>query len=164
MTLLICSTYKYVAAIYFGVFLSQQNSAQYNQLLGMTCSHHTSLFFHVCYVCTDGYVIYIGSAMDQHGRPFNAEFYSGYPSFYRLKSQLYIILTELLDNPVETVSKDTDVQFIKWIKKPSLEKILGEQILDYQVTWFFFFFSSQDLCCLRVPKTLPMPCQCLHPY
>ena len=72
-----------------------------------------------------------GHLLDKHDRPYTAEFYTGFPAFYQLKSKLYSILAEHLSNAKQPRTEEISV---KWIKKPNLEKMIEEDISESQVT------------------------------
>ena len=77
----------------------------------------------------------IDVVFDKYNRPHDPGFYTGYPSFFDLKSKLYEILTEVIDNPAELRNENQSeaVKSTKWIKKSNMESLIGEEITDYQV-------------------------------
>ena len=80
-------------------------------------------------------LLFLDCILDEHDRPFSAEFFTGSPSFFHLKSRLYTALTDVLNNGSKYTNVDNNGQALnqKWIKKANLEKLLGEEILDHQV-------------------------------
>ncbi len=64
--------------------------------------------------------------IDQFGRPRSCGFYTGSPSYYKLKFQLY----ELLE--CETMNPKID-QAIQWVKKQEMELLLEESLTERQV-------------------------------